>query len=245
MRQVVDQFQVDGVLDTGDITDWGSAPENQLIGSVGDARRPLRLHPRQPRLRGDGVADRRAAQRHGARGHGHDGGRHRDRRRRRPPLHPRQDHGGRRDGRRGARPDRRDARRGRRGAARAAVDRPGPRPEAGTAPGRRRPPDPRRAHARPQRLGARGRLPAHGAGLDRRRRSPRPRGRVPRAADLHRPLPRPGHRCAARLRRDHPRRPRRDRGDHPAHRRPAGENGAGDQAGETDSPGGAPASPTG
>ncbi len=35
MRQVVDQFQVDGVLDTGDITDWGSAPENQLIGSVG------------------------------------------------------------------------------------------------------------------------------------------------------------------------------------------------------------------
>src|SRR3954449_1787565 len=35
MRQVVDQFKVDGVLDTGDITDWGSAPENQLIGSVG------------------------------------------------------------------------------------------------------------------------------------------------------------------------------------------------------------------
>ena len=35
MRQVVTQFQVDGVLDTGDITDWGSAPENQLIGSVG------------------------------------------------------------------------------------------------------------------------------------------------------------------------------------------------------------------
>ena len=35
MRQVVDQFKVDGVLDTGDITDWGSTPENQLIGSVG------------------------------------------------------------------------------------------------------------------------------------------------------------------------------------------------------------------
>ena len=35
MRQVVDQFRVDAVLDTGDITDWGSAPENQLIGSVG------------------------------------------------------------------------------------------------------------------------------------------------------------------------------------------------------------------
>jgi predicted MPP superfamily phosphohydrolase len=35
MAQVVDQFQVDGVLDTGDITDWGSSPENRLIASVG------------------------------------------------------------------------------------------------------------------------------------------------------------------------------------------------------------------
>jgi hypothetical protein len=35
VRQVVEQFQVDAVLDTGDITDWGSAPENQLITSVG------------------------------------------------------------------------------------------------------------------------------------------------------------------------------------------------------------------
>jgi predicted phosphodiesterase len=35
VEQVVDQFQVDGVLDTGDITDWGSPPENQLIGSIG------------------------------------------------------------------------------------------------------------------------------------------------------------------------------------------------------------------
>jgi predicted MPP superfamily phosphohydrolase len=35
VRQVVDQFQVDGVLDTGDITDWGSQPENRLITSVG------------------------------------------------------------------------------------------------------------------------------------------------------------------------------------------------------------------
>ncbi|MBM7806208.1 putative phosphodiesterase [Geodermatophilus bullaregiensis] len=35
VAQVVDQFAVDGVLDTGDITDWGSEPENQLIGSVG------------------------------------------------------------------------------------------------------------------------------------------------------------------------------------------------------------------
>jgi predicted MPP superfamily phosphohydrolase len=34
--QVVEQFGVDGVLDTGDITDWGSEPENRLITSVGD-----------------------------------------------------------------------------------------------------------------------------------------------------------------------------------------------------------------
>ncbi|MGK5111135.1 MULTISPECIES: metallophosphoesterase family protein [unclassified Geodermatophilus] len=36
VRQVVDQFDVDGVLDTGDITDWGSEPENQLITAVGN-----------------------------------------------------------------------------------------------------------------------------------------------------------------------------------------------------------------
>ncbi|MGY1668970.1 metallophosphoesterase family protein [Geodermatophilus sp. SYSU D00696] len=35
VRQVVDQFDVDGVLDTGDITDWGSEPENRLISSIG------------------------------------------------------------------------------------------------------------------------------------------------------------------------------------------------------------------
>jgi predicted MPP superfamily phosphohydrolase len=36
VRQVVEQFGVAGVLDTGDITDWGSEPENRLITSVGD-----------------------------------------------------------------------------------------------------------------------------------------------------------------------------------------------------------------
>lgn len=35
MAQVVRQFHVDAVLDTGDITDWGSQPENSLITSVG------------------------------------------------------------------------------------------------------------------------------------------------------------------------------------------------------------------
>ncbi len=36
VRQVVAQFDVDGVLDTGDITDWGSEPENQLVASIGE-----------------------------------------------------------------------------------------------------------------------------------------------------------------------------------------------------------------
>jgi predicted MPP superfamily phosphohydrolase len=36
VRQVAQQFDVDGVLDTGDITDWGSRPETALITSVGD-----------------------------------------------------------------------------------------------------------------------------------------------------------------------------------------------------------------
>ncbi|WP_100501333.1 metallophosphoesterase [Geodermatophilus chilensis] len=35
VQQVVTQFDVDGVLDTGDITDWGSQPENGLISAVG------------------------------------------------------------------------------------------------------------------------------------------------------------------------------------------------------------------
>jgi predicted phosphodiesterase len=35
VREVVDQFDVDGVLDTGDITDWGSESENGLISSIG------------------------------------------------------------------------------------------------------------------------------------------------------------------------------------------------------------------
>ncbi|MGR6966297.1 metallophosphoesterase family protein [Geodermatophilus sp. URMC 61] len=35
VQQVVTQFGVDGVLDTGDITDWGTQPENGLISSIG------------------------------------------------------------------------------------------------------------------------------------------------------------------------------------------------------------------
>jgi predicted phosphodiesterase len=36
VEQIVTQFDVDGVLDSGDITDWGSTPETTLITSVGD-----------------------------------------------------------------------------------------------------------------------------------------------------------------------------------------------------------------
>ena len=35
MRQVAEQFRVDAVLDTGDLTDWGSRPENRLLSAVG------------------------------------------------------------------------------------------------------------------------------------------------------------------------------------------------------------------
>ena len=40
MRQVADQFGVDAVLDTGDITDWGSESENRLITAVGGLDMP-------------------------------------------------------------------------------------------------------------------------------------------------------------------------------------------------------------
>src|SRR5918994_1957604 len=36
MEQVVDQFGVDAVVDTGDITDWGTQPESRLLSQVGD-----------------------------------------------------------------------------------------------------------------------------------------------------------------------------------------------------------------
>ncbi|GAB3361261.1 metallophosphoesterase [Modestobacter lapidis] len=36
MTEIVEQFAVDAVLDTGDITDWGSVPENQMLSAVGD-----------------------------------------------------------------------------------------------------------------------------------------------------------------------------------------------------------------
>ncbi|QNG39057.1 metallophosphoesterase [Geodermatophilaceae bacterium NBWT11] len=36
VEQIVSQFDIDGVLDTGDIVDWGSAAENQTFDWIGD-----------------------------------------------------------------------------------------------------------------------------------------------------------------------------------------------------------------
>ncbi len=35
MRTVVEQFNIDAVIDTGDMTDWGSEPEASFVGSIG------------------------------------------------------------------------------------------------------------------------------------------------------------------------------------------------------------------
>ncbi|MGH9112539.1 MAG: metallophosphoesterase family protein, partial [Acidimicrobiales bacterium] len=36
IEQVVDQFGVDAVVDTGDITDWGTQPESRLVSQIGE-----------------------------------------------------------------------------------------------------------------------------------------------------------------------------------------------------------------
>ncbi|TYC04694.1 metallophosphoesterase [Micromonospora sp. WP24] len=40
IRTVVEQFDIDVVIDTGDITDWGSEPEASFVGSIGVLRKP-------------------------------------------------------------------------------------------------------------------------------------------------------------------------------------------------------------
>lgn len=40
MRTVVEQFDIDVVIDTGDITDWGSEPEASFLGSIGVLKVP-------------------------------------------------------------------------------------------------------------------------------------------------------------------------------------------------------------
>ncbi|MEV4755367.1 metallophosphoesterase [Micromonospora sp. NPDC049559] len=40
MRTVVEQFNIDAVIDTGDITDWGSEPEASFVGSIGLLGKP-------------------------------------------------------------------------------------------------------------------------------------------------------------------------------------------------------------
>jgi predicted phosphodiesterase len=36
MEQLIDQFDLDAVIDTGDLTDWGTEPESRLIGQIAD-----------------------------------------------------------------------------------------------------------------------------------------------------------------------------------------------------------------
>jgi predicted phosphodiesterase len=40
MERLVDQFEVDAIADTGDLTDWGSDPEAQLVARIGRLRVP-------------------------------------------------------------------------------------------------------------------------------------------------------------------------------------------------------------
>ncbi|MFF5178959.1 metallophosphoesterase [Micromonospora sp. NPDC000316] len=40
IRTVVEQFGIDVVVDTGDITDWGSEPEESFVGSIGLLKKP-------------------------------------------------------------------------------------------------------------------------------------------------------------------------------------------------------------
>ncbi|MFF5171363.1 metallophosphoesterase [Micromonospora sp. NPDC000089] len=40
IRTVVEQFNIDVVIDTGDLTDWGSEPEASYVGSIGLLKKP-------------------------------------------------------------------------------------------------------------------------------------------------------------------------------------------------------------
>jgi predicted phosphodiesterase len=40
MEQLTEQFDVDAIADTGDIVDWGTGPESQLLGQIGDLEVP-------------------------------------------------------------------------------------------------------------------------------------------------------------------------------------------------------------
>ena len=91
IRTVVEQFGIDVVIDTGDITDWGSEPEASYVGSIGLLQEAVRLHPRQPRLGDDRRRGGPPAERDRAGQLDHHGRRADHRRHRRPALHPGQE----------------------------------------------------------------------------------------------------------------------------------------------------------
>ena len=87
-EQLVDQFGVDVVVDTGDVTTWGSDAESATLARIGGLERAVRVRARQPRLAGHRGGGGGAAERHRARRHDGRGGRAGLRRRRRRPLQP-------------------------------------------------------------------------------------------------------------------------------------------------------------
>ena len=40
IEELIDQFDLDAVIDTGDLTDWGTEPENRLVDRIGDLAVP-------------------------------------------------------------------------------------------------------------------------------------------------------------------------------------------------------------
>ena len=208
MRQVTEQFGVDAVLDTGDITDWGSSPENRLIGSVGalgvpyvyirgnhDSAATAALIAAQPNAV---VLDGSATTVAGLDLVGTPD----------PRFTPDKSTGDDEAGEDVLVETGEEL-------AEFAESLPAPPAIALVH-------DPRQAgpldgvapvvlagHTHEREVTELdGRHPADGAGVHRRRGPARAPGRLPRAPHLHRPLPRPGHRRAPRLRRDHPRRAR-------------------------------------
>ena len=187
IRSVVEQFQIDAVVDTGDIVDWGSSAETTFVSTIGQLGVPYVY------IRGNhdsavtAAAVGSPAQRGGARRQDRGGRGAADRRHRRPPLHAGQGDltdrvgpvpAGDRAGVRGRLAP------GRHGARVRAAGRhlPGARSRVGDRAERCVPDRAGRAHARARGADAaadarRSPEPAHGRGLDRRRRAARARGR--------------------------------------------------------------------
>ena len=95
MERLVEQFEVDAIADTGDLTDWGTDPEAQLVARIGQLRVPyvyVRGNHDSPQHAGSGG---RPAQCGRARRRGGNGGRAALLGHRRSPVHAGQEPAGR------------------------------------------------------------------------------------------------------------------------------------------------------